>query len=115
MCYYFHDEINGSKINFSNILLNKKLYENISVYNSSYKTPTGPKSLCVRFDKIDEFIISHDGKIKHFILFHYGLFNKICDKVKYLMSRKSGLQIVLIIFLEESELIHIIIYLLKKY
>ena len=37
--YYFDDLINGSKINFSNLLLDKKLYENISVYNISYKTP----------------------------------------------------------------------------
>ena len=28
MCYYFDDIINGTKNNFSNILLNKKLYEN---------------------------------------------------------------------------------------
>ena len=27
-CYYFDDIINGRKINFSNILLNKKLNEN---------------------------------------------------------------------------------------
>ena len=39
---YFNDKINGTKINFSNISLDKKLYENISVYNISYKTPTGP-------------------------------------------------------------------------
>ena len=31
--YYFDDIINGTKINFSNILLDKKLYENISVYS----------------------------------------------------------------------------------
>ena len=29
MCYYFDDIINGIKINFYNILLDKKLYENI--------------------------------------------------------------------------------------
>ena len=29
------------------------------------------------------------GKIKHFILFDYGLFNKICDKIKYLISKKK--------------------------
>ena len=40
VCYYFDDMINSAKINFSNILLNKKLYENISVYNVSYKTQT---------------------------------------------------------------------------
>ena len=31
--YYFDDIINGTKINFSNILLDKKIYENFSVYN----------------------------------------------------------------------------------
>ena len=51
----------------------------ISVYKILYKTPTGLKSLCTRFDKIDEFIISRDGKIKHFMLFDYVLFNKVCD------------------------------------
>ena len=45
VCYYFDDIINGTKINFSNILLNKKLYENISVYNILYKTPVGAKPL----------------------------------------------------------------------
>ena len=29
--------------------------------------------------------------MKHLILFDYGLFNKICDKVKYLISQKSGI------------------------
>ena len=32
MCCYFHNIINGTKINLSTILLDKKLYENISVY-----------------------------------------------------------------------------------
>ena len=63
MCYYFDDIINGTKINFSNILVDNKLYENISVYNISYKTPTGPKPLRIRFNKIDGFIIPLDGKI----------------------------------------------------
>ena len=56
--YYFDDIINGTKINFSNILSNKKLYENISVYSISYKRPIGPKPLLFRFDKINGFIIS---------------------------------------------------------
>ena len=50
--YYFDDIINGTSINF-NILFDKKSYENISVYNILYKTPTGPKPLRIRFDKID--------------------------------------------------------------
>ena len=88
-CFYFDDIINGTKINFSNILLDKKSYENISVYSISYKTLTGPKRLRIKFDKIDRFIILIDGKIEHLILFGYGLFNKICDKIKYLISKEK--------------------------
>ena len=89
VCYYVDDIINGTKINFSNILLDKKLYENISVYNISYKTPTGPKPLLIRFDKIDGFILALDGKNKHLILCDYGLFSKIYDKIKHLISKKK--------------------------
>ena len=90
MCNYFDDIINGSKINFRNIV-DKKLHENISVYNTSYKIPTGPKLLHTRFDKIDGFIMVFDGKIKYLVLFDYGLFDKIWDKIKYDISRKRGI------------------------
>ena len=62
--FYFDDIINDTKTNFSNILLNEKLYQNISVYKISYKTSAYRKPLRIRFDKIDGFIISPDGKIK---------------------------------------------------
>ena len=91
VCYYFDDIINGKNINFSNILLVKKLYEDISLYDISYKTSKGPKPLRIRFDKIDGFIMVLDGKIKHLVLFDYGLLDKICDKIKYLISKKSGI------------------------
>ena len=91
VCYYFDEIINSTKFNFKNILLDKKLYENILVYNISYKTTTDPKPSRIRFDKINGFIISVDGKIKQLILFDHGLFNKICDKIKYLISKKSGI------------------------
>ena len=68
----------------------------------------------ITFNKIDGFIISLDGKIKHLVLFDYGLFDKICDKIEYLISKKVVLQIVLIIILERLELIYIILYQLKK-
>ena len=97
------------------MLLNKKLYENISVYDISYKTSTGPKALRIRFDKIDGFVMVLDGKTKHLVLFDCGLFNKNCDTIKYFISKKMVLQIVLIIILERSELIHIILFLSKKY
>ena len=87
MCLYFNDVIDDPKINFSNILLDKILHENISVLTFHVK-PLG-----IRLDKIDEFILSLDDKIKHSILFDYVLFNKICDKIKYLISKKSGIAI----------------------
>ena len=39
-CYYFDDIINGTNINYSDILLDEKLYENISVYGILYKNST---------------------------------------------------------------------------
>ena len=83
-CYYFDGIINGTVINFSNILLDKKIYENISVYDISYKTQTGPKPLRIKFDKINWFIMDLDGKIEHLVLFDYGLLHNIRDKIKYL-------------------------------
>ena len=97
------------------VLLVQKLCQIISVYDILYKTPTGTKPLCIRFDKIDGFIISLDTKIKHLVLFHYGLMNKICDKIKYVSSKKVVLKIVLIIILERLKLIVIILYLLKNF
>ena len=45
----------------------------------------------IRFDKVDEFIITLDGKIKNLVLFEYGLLDKIFDKIKYLISKTSGI------------------------
>ena len=92
MCYYFDDMINGTKINLNNILLDKKLYENISVCYVFFKTTTGLKPFCTRLHKIDGFIIALDGKIKHLIVFDYGLFNRIFGKIKCLISKKSGIR-----------------------
>ena len=66
MCYYFDDIIRfwDRDIHFCDILLDKKLYkekyENILIYDISYKTSTCAKLLRVRFDKIDGFINIHD-------------------------------------------------------
>ena len=53
VCYYFNHRTNNTNICFSNVLLNKKLYEIISVYNISYKTRPGSKPLRIRFDEIN--------------------------------------------------------------
>ena len=31
-----------------------------------------------------------DSKMKHLVLFDYGMFDKICNKIKYIISKKSG-------------------------
>ena len=81
-CYYFDDIIKD---------YNKKLYENISAYDISYKTSTGPKPLHIRFNKIDEFIRVRGGKFRNLVLFDYELFDKIFDRNKYLIREKSGI------------------------
>ena len=85
VCYDFDDIISCTKINFSNILLAKK-YENISVYDILRKTQKGLKSLHNSVHKMDRFIKVLDEKIKHLVLFDYGLLEKVCDKIKYLIS-----------------------------
>ena len=87
--YYFDDIFSIIDINFSNILSNKKLYENISVYDTSHKTSVGPRPLCIRFDEIDRFVVIPEGKIKHLILFDYELFIKVCDKIRHLISKEK--------------------------
>ena len=118
-CYYFDDIIRfcGKDTEFSDILLDKKSYEtseNILRYDISYKTSTGVKTLRIRFNKIDGFAKIHN-KIRYLVLFDYIYCDKICDKIKNLISEKVVLQIVLTIILEESKLICMTFYLLKKY
>ena len=44
----------------------------------------------IRFDKIDRFI-GVRGEFRYLLLFDQLLFDKICDKIKYLISEKSGI------------------------
>ena len=45
----------------------------------------------IRFDKIDGFIRVRDGEFTYLVLFDYGLFDKICDGIKCLISEKCGI------------------------
>ena len=72
-------------------------------------------SLCIRFDKINGFIKSLDGKIKHLMLFDYGLFNKNCDKTKYFISKKSGITNSINHNFRKVRIDSNNVYLLKKY
>ena len=82
MCYHF-DNIIGvmdreSDFDCSDI---KEKFENILIYDISYKTSTNLKLLRIRFDKIDRFIKTNSGS-RCLILFDYGWFDKICDRIK---------------------------------
>ena len=55
------------------------------------------------------------NRIRYLVLFDYSYCDKICDKIKYLVSKKLVLQIALIIVLQESKLIYIVLYPLKKF
>ena len=46
---------------FDNILIDEKSYENVLIYNISYRTLIGPTPLRIRFDKIDRFIRVYNG------------------------------------------------------
>ena len=54
--FYYFDDNQIEDFNLDNILIDEKLYQNISIYNISYKTLIDAKSLRIIFDKIDGFI-----------------------------------------------------------
>ena len=76
---------------FSDILLSETLckekYENILIHDISCKTSMGAKLWCVRYDKIDKFIKIYNGI--RYVLFDCGWFDRICDRIKYLISKKK--------------------------
>ena len=72
--------------------MRQKSYErqgNILVYDISYKTSTGPKPWSISFNKIDGFIRVFGSEFRYLVSF--VLFDKICDKIKHLISEKSNI------------------------
>ena len=49
------------------------------------------------------------------LAYDYERYNTIYDRIRYIVSKKVVLQIVLIINSQVLEVIHIIIYLMKRY
>ena len=80
MCNYFDDIIRfwDRNIDFGDVLLDEELYkkyENILIFDISYKPSAAAKRLRISFDKRDVFIIVHD-KIRYLIMFDYSYCNK---------------------------------------
>ena len=111
--YYFNDIMRVEHIDFDNILLDEKSHkisENILIYDISYKTFMGGKPLRIWFEKIDGFIKIYDG-IRYLVLFGSKRYDATYNRIRYLETKKMILQILLALILQESELVHIILYL----
>ena len=88
--YYFNDIIKLGDIDLDNILIDKKSYENILIYDISYKTLIDPKPLHIRFFKIDRIIGIYDGT-RYLTLFRSEKYEAIYNRIRYLISQKSGI------------------------
>ena len=80
-------------IDFDDILLDEqsyKTYENVLIYDISYKILIGAKPLRIRFNKINGFIKVYDG-IRHQVLFGPQWYDAIYNMIRYLISEKRGI------------------------
>ena len=77
-------------LDFDNIVIDEKSYENILVYNISYKILIDSKPLPIMFNKVDRFIRVCDG-IRYLVLFGNKKNDAIHDKIRYLISQKNGI------------------------
>ena len=60
-CYYFDDIIKINDFDLDKIFIDERWYENILVYNISYKSLIDSMHLRITFDKVDGFIRVYDG------------------------------------------------------
>ena len=47
--------------------------------------------MLIRFNQIDEFTTVRGGEFRNLVLFDYEFFDKICNKVKCLISERNGI------------------------
>ena len=67
-CYFFDDIIKIEDFDFYGILKHEKSYDNILIYDISYKTLISAKPSRIRFDKVDGFIGVYGGT-RYLVLF----------------------------------------------
>ena len=67
MCYYFDDIIKLENLD-SDILLEKKPYKNVLIYDISEKALIRAKPLRIRLNKVDRFIRIYD-RTRYLVLF----------------------------------------------
>ena len=88
-CCHFDDIITFEGFDLDNILLDEKSYEIVLVYNISYRTLIGAKSLLIRLIKIHEFIRVYDGT-RYLVLFGAEKFDFIYNRITYIISHSCS-------------------------
>ena len=81
---FLDDIIKAIDIYSRNMFKDEKLCKNMLIYDISYKT------FSIWFDKIDRLIKIYDG-IGYLVILGHSCFDEICDNIKYLISKKSGI------------------------
>ena len=94
ICYYFDDINKIEDFDFDNILIYEKSHENVFICHISYKTLTGAKPVCIRFDKVNGVIRVYDGA-RYLVLFVAEKYNLISNLIRYLIGVKSGITYVI--------------------
>ena len=103
-CYYFDDINEVEDINDDRILLDKKSYkiscENILVYHIFYKRSLDGRVLCIRFNKVNGLIKTHDG-IRYVELsdsynevyygINFSIYNAFFDRINLIQDWPPGL------------------------
>ena len=84
--YYFDDIMRVVDINFDNILLDEKSYQN-SYENT--KIFQGEIPLHIRLNKVDGFIKTYHGT-RYLVLFDSGWYDANSYLIRCLISKKSG-------------------------
>ena len=93
MFYYFDDITKTEDFDFD-ILIDEEPYENILVYNISYKTLIDAKSLRIRFSEVEGFIRVYNGT-RYLVLYGPGKYDAIYNRIRYLKSQNSGITYVI--------------------
>ena len=89
-CCHFDDIITFEGFDLDNILIDEKSYETVLVYNISYRTLIGAKSLLISLIKIHEFIRVYDGT-RYLVLFGAEKYDFIYNRVRYLIGVKCDI------------------------
>ena len=86
----FDDTVKLEDFDIDNILIDRKSYENISIYGISVQTLIDLQLLDIRFDKIDGFIRIYNGN-RYLTLIGPENNQAIYNRIRYLISLKSDI------------------------